>query len=90
MRMTIEEAETAIARMFPGCVALVADGYKKNEGGVVKDASGRTVASFRLRKRREPGAEAIPTVREIRVGQVGQFCGTIDEIRAFERSRAEE
>ena len=87
MKMTIQEAEAAIARVFPGCTALVADGYKDNEAGVVQDAEGKTVASFRLRLTRPRKKGKIPKAWEIRIGQIGQYCGTMDELRAFQNWR---
>jgi len=34
-------------------------------------------------------ADEISRVREIRIGSVGQYCGTLDEIRAYERGQNE-
>jgi hypothetical protein len=87
MKMTIQEAEAAVARVFPGCIASVVDGYKNNEAGVVEDAKGRTIATFRLRMRRQKTKGKIPRVKEIRIGQIGQFCGTTAELKAFQTRR---
>lgn len=87
MKMTIQEAETAVSRVFPGCTAFVADGYKNNEAGVVQDTKGRTIASFRLKLTRTKKKGKFPKVVEIRIGQIGQFCGTMDELNEFQNLR---
>lgn len=90
MNLTPQEAEVAVGRMFPGHRVYVADGAEEYESGVVEDQTGKSIASFRLIYKLGPLDSEIPVIREIRIGQPGQFCGTVDEIRQFEEQYATE
>lgn len=86
-RITHEEALAKVQHIFPGHEVIVYDGDRGQESGLVEDAAGTKVASFRLTlKERTPNA--IPDVTKIRIGVVGQFCGTADELRAWAQSRS--
>ncbi len=85
MRLTPIEAEALVGRMFPGSRAGIADGDDRQESGVVQDAKGVTIASFRLLYGASSRGNEMPEVNEIRVGDVGQFCGTVKEIRDYEQ-----
>jgi len=85
--MTYDEALARLQRTFPGHEVTVYDGDAWQESGLVESAAGERVASFRLTlKERAPNT--IPDVTKIRVGAVGQFCGTSAEIREWEQALA--
>ncbi|MCY2991742.1 MAG: hypothetical protein NTY19_28290 [Planctomycetota bacterium] len=88
MQLSPREAEALVGQMFPGCEAYVADGNEEHESGVVTSPRGVTIASFRLLYREPWHADTTPHVSEIRVGDVGQFCGTMEELGAYEKSRS--
>lgn len=83
MNWTEVEAEAAVEAMFPGCRASVVDGCEHHASGIVENSQGRSIASFRLYYGDCLFADEIGPVREIRIGQVGQYCGTPQEIRRF-------
>ena len=87
MKLTPQEAEAAVARMFPNGTAYVADGAEEHESGIVERADGRTIASFRLIYEKPWDTEGLPVVNEIRIGDIGQYCGTADEIAQFSKER---
>ena len=88
--LTYDEALAKLQRTFPEHDVTVYDGDAWQESGLIETAGGEKVASFRLTlKERAPhtiSPHTIPTVSKIRVGAVGQFCGTAAEIRAWEQS----
>ena len=86
--MDYDDALDKLRRIFPGHEVTVYDGDAWSESGLVENASGTKIASFRLTlKERTPNA--IPEVSKLRVGEVGQFCGSADDIRAWEQSQSD-
>jgi cysteine desulfurase len=83
--MTYDEALAQLRRMFPDHDVTVYDGDAAQESGLVETAAGDRVASFRLILK-ERGPQTIPDVARLRVGAVGQFCGTSAEIREWEQA----
>lgn len=84
--MAYEEALAKVQRIFPGHTVTVYDGDAWQESGLVEDLAGAKLASFRLTlKERTPNT--IPDVSKVRVGAVGEFCGSVDEIKAWEQSQ---
>ncbi len=83
--MTYDEALAQLRRMFPDHDVTVYDGDACQESGLVETAAGDRVASFRLTLT-ERAPQAIPDVSKLRVGAVGQFCGTSAEIREWEQA----
>ena len=80
--MDYGEALNKLRRIFPGHEVTVYDGDACQESGLVEDTIGTKLASFRLTlKQRTPNT--IPEVSKVRVGAVGQFCGSVDEIKAW-------
>lgn len=81
--LTYAEALARLKRAFPGHEVTVYDGDAAHESGLVETPNGERVASFRLTlKERSPNA--VPDVSQVRVGAVGQFCGTAAEVREWE------
>ncbi len=86
--ISYDDALDRLRRIFPEHEVTVYDGDAGQESGLVEKPDGEKVASFRLTlKDRAPNT--IPDVTKIRVGAVGQFCGTSAEIRAWEESQAD-
>ena len=84
--MDYGEALNKLRRIFPGHEVTVYDGDACQESGLVEDTTGTKLASFRLTlKQRTPNT--IPDVSKVRVGAVGQFCGSVEEIKAWEQSQ---
>jgi cysteine desulfurase len=83
--MTYDEALAQLRRMFPDHDVTVYDGDVAQESGLVETAAGDRVASFRLILKAR-GPQTIPDVARLRVGAVGQFCGTSAEIREWEQA----
>ncbi|MFO1045912.1 MAG: cysteine desulfurase family protein [Planctomycetaceae bacterium] len=86
--LNFDEALQRIQRIFPDHDVVVYDGDPGQESGIVESSDGAAVASFRLTLKERSDHE-IPTVKKIRVGEVGQFCGTPAEIQAYEQSQAD-
>jgi cysteine desulfurase len=83
--LTYDEALDRVRRIFPDHEVTVYDGDAWQESGLVETAGGERVASFRFTlKERAPNT--IPDVTKVRVGAVGQFCGSPEEIREWERA----
>lgn len=80
------DALTRLQRAFPEHSVTIYDGDANTESGLV-EIHGAKVASFRLTLREHPAHE-LPLVSKIRVGAVGQFCGSAAEIRAWKESQA--
>lgn len=89
MNWTEQEAEAAVGKMFPGCRAYVADGCEQHVSGVVEEADGKTIASFRLYYKNYLLTDEINPIRQIRIGDVGEFCGTADELQSFREKHPE-
>ncbi len=86
--LTYDEALAKLQRIFPGHEVIVYDGDAVQESGLVEKAGGDKIASFRLTlKERTPNT--IPDVSKIRVGAVGQFCGTAEEIKTWEQLQSD-
>ncbi len=86
--LNFDDALDQIQRMFPDHEVVVYDGDSGQESGIVEASDGTAIASFRLTlKERSEGA--IPTVKKVRIGAVGQFCGTSGEIQAYEQSQSD-
>ena len=86
--LNYDDALAKLRRMFPGHEVTVHDGDAGSEAGLVETADGDKIASFQLTlKQRDPGS--LPKVSKIRVGAVGQFCGTADEQRAWRQSQSD-
>lgn len=85
MLYSLQDALTILQRAFPDCECIVADGSQAHESGIVTNRAGTTVASFRMVYPELSHGNQIPEIAEIRFGQPGQFCGTMDEIAEFER-----
>ncbi|MDA1055728.1 MAG: aminotransferase class V-fold PLP-dependent enzyme, partial [Planctomycetota bacterium] len=86
--LTYNEALAKLRRIFPGHEVTVYDGDACQESGLVETVGGGTIASFKL-SLQERGPNTIPAVSKIRVGAVGQFCGTADEINTWEQSQSD-
>ncbi|MBI2480918.1 MAG: aminotransferase class V-fold PLP-dependent enzyme [Planctomycetia bacterium] len=86
--LTYNEALAKLRRIFPGHEVTVYDGDACQESGLVETVAGGTIASFKLTLQ-ERGPNTIPDVRKIRVGAVGQFCGSPDELRTYEQSQSD-
>lgn len=82
-----DEALDRVRRCFPGHEVTICDGDHGQESGVVEGPDGTSVSSFRLTIR-EP-RDAPPLVKKVRVGEVGQYCGTSEEIRAWTQAHSE-
>ena len=78
------DALAKLQRAFPDHDITIHDGDENTESGLV-ESHGEKVASFRLTLREHPAHE-LPLVSQIRVGAVGQFCGTAAEIAQWEQS----
>lgn len=87
--MTYDEALAKLQRMFPGHEVTVYDGDGWQEAGLVEDPSGSKVASFKLTLKESSPQKKIPEVAKIRIGAVGQFCGSPEELRAWDQSQAD-
>lgn len=87
MELTPIEAEAGVARMFPQYDVYVADGCDHHESGVIKDFGRKSIGSFRLIYKNDPYGEEPLLVNQIWIGEVGQYCGTIDELRQFEEEQ---
>lgn len=86
--ITYDEALDRLRRVFPEHEITIHDGDAWQESGLIESVHGDRVASFRLTlKERTPGS--IPDVSKLRIGAVGQFCGTAAEIRDWERSQSD-
>lgn len=85
MVWTEEEALALVRHSFPDGSACVADGDDRHASGVVMNRDGETIASFRFVYPKPFRGDREADVVEVRLGQPGQFCGTIDEIAEFER-----
>ena len=80
------EVLNKLRRIFPGHTVTVFDGDGWQESGLVEDSAGAKLASFGLTlKERTPNT--IPDVSKVRVGAVGEFCRSVDEIKAWEQSQ---
>jgi cysteine desulfurase len=86
--LSYDDALAQLRRIFPEHEVTVYDGDAGQESGLVETPGGEKVASFRLTLK-ERGPQAIPDVTKIRVGAVGQFCGTAAEIREWEQSHSD-
>jgi cysteine desulfurase len=86
--ITYDEALDRVRRMFPDHEVTVYDGNAGQEAGLVEAADGRSVASFCL-KLQERSPNSIPDVTKIRIGAVGQYCGTPEEIREWKQSQSD-
>lgn len=78
MPTTHANALIAIQAMFPGHRVEVCDGNVQSESGVI-EADGVTVATFQFLM-----TDNSETVYHIAIGEVGQYCGTVEEIAAWE------
>jgi cysteine desulfurase len=86
--MTYDEALAKLQRMFPGHQITVHDGDALQESGLIETAnSDEKIASFRLTLK-EKSPNSLPEVNKIRIGAVGQYCGSAAEIRNWEQSQA--
>lgn len=86
--MTYTEALAKVQRIFPGHEVTVYDGDASQESGLVEDATGTKLASFQLTlKERAP--HTIPEVTKVRIGAVGQFCGSQAELEAWQQSQSD-
>lgn len=85
MTWTQDEALALVKRSFPNRKCFVADGDQTQESGLVTGPEGKTMSSFRLVFREPCQGDDTPEVVEIRMGQPGQFCGTVDELAEFDR-----
>ena len=86
--ITYDEALDRVRRVFPDHEVTVYDGGAGKESGLVEDVAGTKIASFRLTLRSK-SPKTIPDVSKVRIGAVGQFCGTADEIRNWDRSQSD-
>ena len=83
--LTYDDALAKLRRLFPGHEVTVYDGQESSECGLVAAGDGRAVASFALTLKERPGT--MPQVSKIRLGAVGQYCGTAAEQRAWRQSQ---
>ena len=83
-----DEALERVRKIFPDHEVTVYDGDAWQESGLVEDASGAKVASFRL-KLVERGPKTIPDVSQISIGEVGKFCGDRFEGETWEERQGE-
>ena len=84
---TTEKALEFLGRGFPDCAIEVFDGHELEDGrveeaGLVFSGEER-IASFALLY----ATNQSTTVTEIRLGEVGQYCGTVEEQQAFQSNR---
>jgi cysteine desulfurase len=86
--LSYDEALARLRRIFPEHEVTVYDGDAGQESGLVEKPDGEKVASFRLTLK-DRGPRTIPDVTKIRVGAVGQFCGTAAEIAEWEESQGD-
>jgi cysteine desulfurase len=86
--LSYDDALSRLRRIFPEHEVTVYDGDAGQESGLVEKPGGEKVASFRLTLK-ERGHQIVPDVSKIRVGEVGQFCGTAAEIREWEQSQGD-
>ena len=86
--MTYGEALEKLRRIFPGHEVTVYDGVEGAESGLVEDSEGRSVASFCLKLKEQRGGQ-LPKVKKIRVGEPGEFNGTLEDCRRWDQAHGE-
>ncbi len=105
MPLSHDDALAKLRRIFPGHEITVHDEDGPSECGLVEATDGTTIASFCLTLKEPAASKGsarvtpplnsarvtppLNTVSKIRLGPVGQFCGTADQQRHWQQSQSD-